>query len=356
MTVAIIGGGYGGITAAKQLDEVTDVVLIDPRDAFAHNVGALRGVVDPRWSEQIFFPFDKLLTRGRFARARATHVDAASVTLDSGERIAADYIVLATGLSYPFPAKIDHTPAEEAQSRYRDTHRELTGADRVLVLGAGAVGLELAGEISEVWPDKKITIVDPADDILSGLFADEFRTELRRQLAERGIDLVLGTRLTDEPPAPAGTASTFDATTTDGRALTADIWFRCYGGAPDTAYLSDELAAARGDNGRIAVTEHLTIDGFDNVFAIGDLAATPGRDTAKAAGDHGRIAASNIQARLNGGELTRLEAPNGDGIVLPLGPKGGASYIDGMGMQDAAWTSEMKGADLMVGRFGAMFE
>jgi NADH dehydrogenase FAD-containing subunit len=48
-TVAVIGGGYGGVTAAKALDDVADVTLIEPRDMFVHNVATLRAVVDPEW-------------------------------------------------------------------------------------------------------------------------------------------------------------------------------------------------------------------------------------------------------------------------------------------------------------------
>src|SRR5690625_6391649 len=56
-TVAIIGGGYGGITAAKALDDITDVVLVEPRDTFVHNVAALRALVDPAWTDRMFLPY-----------------------------------------------------------------------------------------------------------------------------------------------------------------------------------------------------------------------------------------------------------------------------------------------------------
>jgi NADPH-dependent 2,4-dienoyl-CoA reductase/sulfur reductase-like enzyme len=46
-TVAVIGGGYGGIHLAKALDDVARVVLIEPKDAFVHNVAALRALADP---------------------------------------------------------------------------------------------------------------------------------------------------------------------------------------------------------------------------------------------------------------------------------------------------------------------
>ena len=69
-TVAVIGGGYGGVNVAKALDEIADVVLVEPKDAFFHNIAALRGLVDPDWLPRIFIPYDGLLKRGRVVRDR----------------------------------------------------------------------------------------------------------------------------------------------------------------------------------------------------------------------------------------------------------------------------------------------
>jgi NADH dehydrogenase FAD-containing subunit len=57
LSVLVVGGGYGGITVAKALDDVADVTVIEPRDTFVHHVAALRAVVDPEWVERIFLPF-----------------------------------------------------------------------------------------------------------------------------------------------------------------------------------------------------------------------------------------------------------------------------------------------------------
>lgn len=74
-TVAIVGGGYGGVTLAKALDDEIDVVLVEPKDAFVHTVAALRGLVDEDWSERMFVRYDNLLRRGRVVRDRVVKVD-----------------------------------------------------------------------------------------------------------------------------------------------------------------------------------------------------------------------------------------------------------------------------------------
>ena len=72
-TVVIIGGGYGGTLAAKELDADANVILIDPREGFVNAAGSLRALTRPDWAPNAFFPFGTLLAQGR-ARARpATH-------------------------------------------------------------------------------------------------------------------------------------------------------------------------------------------------------------------------------------------------------------------------------------------
>ena len=65
-----------------------------------------------------------------------------------------------------------------------------------MLLGAGAVGLELAGEIAAAWPDKHVVLVDLADDILPGPFDQRLRDELNRQLDDLGVERILGSALT----------------------------------------------------------------------------------------------------------------------------------------------------------------
>jgi apoptosis-inducing factor 2 len=57
----VLGGGYGGLRTAKALDDIADVTLVDPSDAFLHNVASWRALVEPHWIEQIFMPLDRLL-------------------------------------------------------------------------------------------------------------------------------------------------------------------------------------------------------------------------------------------------------------------------------------------------------
>jgi NADH dehydrogenase FAD-containing subunit len=331
-TVLVVGGGYGGITVAKALDDIADVTVVEPRDTFVHHVAALRAVVDPEWVDRIFLPYDRLLTRGRFVRDRAEHVEGTRVRLASGATLSADHVVVATGVGYPYPAKIDGTDSVAAKARLRATHEQLAAADRVLLLGAGPVGLEFAGEIAAAWPTKLITVADPSPVLLPGRYPDAFRAEVRRQLDELGVRLLLGTRV-PQPPTEPGHHGAFSVA-----GVEADIWFRCHGTAPRTPLRVDAQLRVRDVPGQ---------------WAVGDVTDVPELKMARLAQEHGEVVAANIRAQLTGGAPT-VHEPSPDMLVLPLGPKGGAGYGPEFGVLGAADTAEAKGADLFVDYYRAV--
>jgi len=353
--VVILGGGYAGVQVARPLDDVADVVLVEPKDDFVHNVAALRALADPAWLERIYLPYDGLLGRGRVVRDRAVKADAGRVVLASGAELAPDYLVLATGSGYPFPAKNDVHSTEAAHGKVRDTHAALAAADRVLLLGAGPVGIELAGEIKAVWPGKQVTLVDVADDILGERYRPDLKAELRRQLDDLGVELLLGSPLTTMPTNGAGALAPFTVTTESGAEVTADIWFRCYGVAPASDYLAGGLAGARRPDGFVEVTPELRVAGQDRVFALGDVSAADQNKGAGAAGRQAQVVAANIRALITGdGELARYEQTP-PSIIVPVGPEGGAGQRHGSDdLVPAETVAELKGRDMMVDRFAEL--
>ncbi|MET9221263.1 FAD-dependent oxidoreductase [Streptomyces sp. NPDC003300] len=377
-TVAVVGGGYGGAAVAKALDQDTDVVLIEPKDAFVHAAGALRALVRPDWAANMFFPYDRLLARGRVVRERAASVDPGGVTLASGARVDADFLVLATGSDYAFPAKTETDSTAEALRRLRVGHDELALSERVLIVGAGPVGLELAGEIRAVWPDKHIVVLDPAERLLSG-FMPELRDDLLRQLDALDVELRLGTTLAAQPPTEPGQAKTFTVATSSGDQVTADIWFRCYGVRVNSHYLADGRLTARTPKGQVRVTDTLNVHGnggtydrvhdrvhvhvHDHVYALGDLTDLAEAKMAGYAMKHAAVVAENILAQVRGERPSAVYRPSPvPSVLLPLGPGGGV----GQTLSDdrptpvpvllpAERVAAYKGRDLLVGRFAALF-
>jgi apoptosis-inducing factor 2 len=354
-SVVVVGGGYGGINTAKALDDVADVTLVDPTEAFVHNIAAWRALVDPAWLERIFLPYEHLLAHGRFLRDRAVAIDGRRVTLASGDVLEPDYLVLATGSAYPFPAKTEEPDIASAQARHRAAHEALLDASRALIVGAGPSGLELAGEIKAFFPDKHVTIADISDDILVGPYDQALRDELRRQLDDLGVELRLGTALTELPSAPPATLAPIAIATADGGELVADIWFRAFGVRAHSEYLTGgPLADRRDERGYVRVDEHLRVVGETQTFALGDLADAD-RDAAGIANAQAGVVAANVRALITGTrELTRYQTfpPI---LAIPLGPEGGAGLL-GDGVADAATIADLKGRHMGMDRLTALFD
>ena len=353
-TVLVVGGGYGGIKVAKALDDIVEVTLLDPKEAFIHNIAAWRALVEPEWLDRIFFPYERLLAEGRFVRGSAASIDGRRVTLASGETLEADYLVLATGSSYPFPAKNEELDIASARRRVEEAHEALLAAERVLIIGAGPSGLELAGEIKSFYPAKQVTIADVADDILTGPYDEALRDELRRQLAALDVRLQLGQTLSGLPGAEPATLATIRISTGDGTELLADIWFRAFGVRPHSDFLDQgSLADARDERGYVRVDDYLRVVGETNVFALGDVSDAD-RDMAGVATRQSAVVAANIRTLITDGGTLRTYEKIPTMIAIPLGPEGGAGWL-GDGLAGAATISEVKGRELGVANFVEFF-
>jgi NADH dehydrogenase FAD-containing subunit len=354
-SVVVLGGGYGGITAAKALDDVADVTLVDPTEAFVHNIAAWRALVEPEWLDRIFLPYEHLLTHGRFMRGRAVAVDGRRVTLASGDVLEPDYLILATGSSYPFPAKTEEPDVSSAQSRFRAAHEALLAADRALIVGAGPAGLELAGEIKAFFPDKQVTLADVSEDILTGPYSQELRDELRRQLDGLGIELRLGRVLSSLPSAPPATLAPIRVRFQGGDELAADIWFRAFGVHPHSEYLDGgSLADRRDERGYLRVDDHMRVAGETDVFALGDVAAGD-RDMAGIASRQAGVVAENVRALIAGEDELASWETMPPLIAIPLGPEGGAGFI-GDGIAGAATIADLKGRHMLIDPYASFFD
>lgn len=356
--VVVVGGGYGGARVASLLDDVAEVTLIEPKDAFVHASAALRGAVDPAWEERVFVPYDRLLTRGTVVHQRVERALPDRVQLGDGTTIDADYLVLATGTAYPFPAKFLESETVVARARLARMREGLAAAERVLVVGAGPVGLELVGELREHFPALRITVVDQAEDALStGEYAPELRAAVHEQLD--GVDFAFGSRLGYLPPVDVGVYEPFAVETESGARIEAQMWFRCYGNQAASDYLAGALAAERTGLGQVRVEPTLQVRGLPTVFAVGDITDVPESKRASAARTHADVVAANLRALIAGQRPTATHHPEPERIVLPLGTRGGASQIvDADGERrilGAEETSRIKGQDLFSSDIAELF-
>ena len=349
--LAIVGGGYLGSDLAKSLDGEMDVTLIERSTHFTHAPAMIRAMVDPSLLDQALIPYDGLLTRGRVVHGEAASLDADGVKLADGRQIEADYVVLATGSANLAPFRTASGDIAELRANNDRWHNALTAADTVLIVGAGAVGTELAGEIAHAHPDKTVTLVS-SDARLFPETPGKLGKSLHRKLGQMGVEVILGARADSLPgrDAPEGGRVALS----NGQTIDADLVIPTVGSRA-LAGLAETLPGAVLDAAnRVKVDQWLRPSDLANVFAAGDMAATGDGMTIIGISRQKPWLEKTLKVLASGKQIDTLKpyAPWGEKapILVPLGPQRGSAFL--MAFTGGDWiTRMMKGRDLFLTKY-----
>ena len=352
--VVIVGGGYAGTALARALDATAEVVLVEAREKFFHNVAGIRSVVDPALLDRIALPYDRLLKKGRVVHGRAAALTDRTVKLSNGDAIDGDIVVAATGSRYasPFKPQADSVAALIADSRAANDR--LRQAKSIAIVGAGAVGAELAGEIATGMQGKKITLISATPTLFPG-YPENLGRKLAAQLSAMGVTLRLGTSARTLQQTGAPFAGRLDMTS--GDPIDADLIFPVIGAKPVADLLAAVPGVARDTIGRAKVDAWLRPTASSTLFALGDAAAAGDGMTIVAIARQQPWLAKTIKALFAGRKLESLPryAPwPVPPILIPLGPKKGASVlpVTKSGMVVGPFlTSAIKGKQLFIPRY-----
>ena len=373
------GGNLAGIATAHELEKTgCAVTLLDPRDFGWIPFAAFRAATAPdgaAWAARMTVPRDRALKRTAFVRGTATGVDTAAKTVTyapaGGGAPAAlpyDFLVLATGASYPAPFAPVGETAAEARAALAALRATVAGARSVVVVGGGPSGVELAGELRDALPAAAVRLVHAGAALLSGAGNHAPPPALSAKLVERlaasRIDVSLGARVASvaggAPHAAAGPAVLVGplAATLEGaggaRVLEGvDVLFYATGARPNTDFLKGgQLAAALAPGGGVTAGPTYAVPGFAGVFALGDCAANADAKAGWLLESAAKIVAANVAATVRGKALR--EAPKGgfSGILaVPIGKNNGAGLLP-FGVVGPFLIKNIKGGDLFVGKVG----
>ncbi len=188
------------------------------------------------------------------------------VVLSSGDRLRYDRLLLATGAA---PRRLSVPGADLAGVHYLRSvtdsdllHEALASGARVVVIGAGWIGTEVAASATQLGAE--VAVVEMASVPLERVLGPEVGAMFRDLHAEHGVDLHFGVGV----ESLEGSAGVEEVRLTDGTALPADLVVAGIGAAPRV-----ELAEAAGlvlDNG-VVVDEYLATSA-PAVYAAGDVA------------------------------------------------------------------------------------
>ncbi|XP_041921175.1 apoptosis-inducing factor 2 isoform X2 [Alosa sapidissima] len=279
--VVVVGGGFGGIAAAQQLkSNGIKFTLIDLRDAFHHNVAALRASVQSGFAKKTFIPYKETFGES-FLQGRVVKVDtdARVIVLEDGREVCYTHLILSTGTDGPFPGKFNAVATyKTAIEAYENFIKEIQSAESVLVVGGGSTGVEMAAEVKTEYPNKKVILIHSHIGLADPELLSSVRQQAKDVLLEKGVELVLGECL--------------------------------------------------AQNGALKVNEHLQVRGFDRIYAVGDCTNIKEPKTAYHAGLHAGIAVTNIINSLTGKPLVSYRTGNVT-MLLAMGCDDGVGQFNG---------------------------
>ena len=322
----IIGGGFGGLSAAKALaNKQVDVTVIDRKNHHVFQPLLYQVATSVLSPGEIASPIRRILHKYKNINVLLGEVsgfDLANnkVRLEDGTDIPFDYLIVAAGARHSYfghdewetaaPGLKTIEDAVEMRRRillaFEVAEREayLTGVQPPLnfvVIGGGPTGVELAGAIADIARQalaadfkaidtrKAQVILFEGSNRILGTFPEDLSESAKKQLEDLGVDVRLNSFVTEIAP---------------GKVKVGDEWIHCDVVLWATGVAASPLGKLMGVEtdkaGRVFVQSDLTIPGSTNVFVIGDMASIkqkngePVPGVSPAAMQMGENAAKNI--------------------------------------------------------------
>jgi len=326
--VVIVGGGYGGMELASNLKKYgIPFTLIDPKEYFHHCVGALRGVIEPDFLPKTAIDF-KTSFGDSFVQGSVASVDFVNkkVVLESGDSLQYTDLVFAVGSKGPYPGTPNHTNIKDHFDESKQIGSEIYKSSKVVIVGGGAVGVEMAGEIKDRYPDKEVTIIHSRDHLVTMSFGSKFQSNVQDILTDKCVSVILEDRVSNLSTLVGNKCMKQTVSTDKGKEIECDIVIKTTGLGPNTSLTKKIFNQDAFEDGRLKVDEVLRVAGESNVYAIGDCNNTKEEKMAAHAGTQGSTVASNLLLELQGKDKAPYKSAF-TGMLLTVGKKYGAGFV-----------------------------
>jgi NADH dehydrogenase len=347
--VLIIGGGYGGLYAARALRKAdVDITLVDRRNHHLFSPLLYQVATGALTPSDIAQPLRLILrkqqnTRVLLGEALGIDPEARTVRLDDGSDLPYDSLIVATGTKHSYFGNDQwaaHAPgiktledALQMRARILDAfeNAELETDSGMqhdwmtfVIVGAGPTGVELAGSLCEISRDAlprdfrainteeaQIFLVEGADRVLP-TYPRSLSKAAARQLAQLGTTIRTRTMVT-EIDAEGVTVRGGEGGETSRIPARTVLWAAGVAVGKFGQALAEATAAPTDRVGRIEVGHDLTVPGHPEIWVVGDLAAVewaPGKNVpgvAQGGIQGGQYAARSIIAKRDGVSIPDFE-------------------------------------------------
>jgi NADH dehydrogenase len=310
--VVIVGGGFGGLTAARKLRGAdVEVTLVDKMHHHLFQPLLYQVACGSLSTGECASPIRSGLKHSSnatvlMAEATGVDVERRQLLLDRGERLDYDSLIVSCGAETSYFGKDDWQDASYGMKTLSDAvelRNRIYGcfeeAERCedpvererwmtfVVIGGGPTGVEIAGELSIVAAHtmkREFTRIQPSDarvilldagERVAASFSEKLSGKVANELASLGVSVHVGARVSDIDAhgvivSIAGVDTRFEAWTV--------IWAAGVQPVPFVKALAEATGAPTDHAGRIQIEDDLTLPGHPEISAIGDIASLAGPD------------------------------------------------------------------------------
>ncbi len=346
----IVGGGFGGLYAAKELaNQPVDVLLIDKKNHHTFQPLLYQVALAVLTPSEIASPLRRIVRKADNVETLLAEVigfDTAGrrVKLSGGTGLPYDYLIVAAGARHSYFGHDEwehHAPGlktiEDAVeirrrllSAFEEAERKaiLTGHDEPLtfvIVGGGPTGVELAGAIADLsrralakdfkaidTTKTRVRLYEGSPRVL-GTFAEESSREAQRQLEELGVEVLTNKLVT-------GVETGRIKVGEEWLPVSVTLWATGVAASP----LGRQLGVETDRAGRVPIEADLSLAGHREVFVIGDMSSLTDVSGTKVPGlgaaamQQGQLTAANILRDMRG-EKRKLFRYHNRGTMATIG-------------------------------------
>jgi NADH dehydrogenase len=308
--VVIVGGGFGGLTAARELKGAdVDVTLVDPTSHHLFQPLLYQLACGGLSTGECASPIRAAVKRSSnttVLMAKATGLDAErrQVVLDRGETLDYDSLIVACGAETSYFGKDEWSDVSfslktlsdavelrnQIYSAYEEAERAEDLAEReewltFVVIGGGPTGVELAGELAiiahntmkghfaRIQPAKARVILLDAGERVTAAFSKKLSAKVAAYLAELGVTVRQGARVTAIDAQGVTVQIDGAEERIDARTV---VWAAGVQAVGFAKTLAETTGAETDRAGRVQIGADLTVPGHPEISAIGDATQVPG--------------------------------------------------------------------------------
>ncbi|KAI9035589.1 NAD(P)/FAD-dependent oxidoreductase [Aspergillus affinis] len=308
-TIVIVGASFAGYYAARFLALGLSpysryrVVIIEPNSHFQFSWVLPRYCVASGHEHKAFIPYGGHI-RGapqgsvQWVRDRVIEATKASVKLEESGEMPYDYLVIATGsgVQHGLPSRVNDTEKLSGMKQLQAMQTRIKDANRIVIAGGGAAGVELAADAKDLYPEKKVVLVHSRSTLMHR-FGECLQDEALKSVKALGVEIIFNDRVVYED------TDTCTVSLESGRVMKCDFFINCTGQKPSSDAFLGLSPSILTPSGHIKIKPTLQIadDSLPNVYVCGDVADTKAPNTnAFIATCQGGIVADNILLAVEG--------------------------------------------------------